>query len=175
MSEEIRPDLTCVPYRRKGLYFTLTIPMILAFVVVLAYLGTYHPILAFIFFSLYLMTCIFQAYCCAYQECPYIGKFCPAVAGITPSNLIAKFLYGSGLMNKSKRLFETHALIASATLFGMMIFPIYWIAKIGIGWTVAYIVFVIVYLLTFTLTICPVCAIRGSCPAGKIHNLFYNQ
>ncbi|MGD2105904.1 MAG: hypothetical protein PVJ55_12410, partial [Anaerolineae bacterium] len=89
MSDELKPDLSCVPYRRKGLYLALTVPLLLLMTVVGVYLGAINPLLPGAFVLFYLSTSFFQAYCCAYQECPYVGGFCPAVIGIMPASLLA--------------------------------------------------------------------------------------
>jgi hypothetical protein len=49
--------------------------------------------------------------------------------------------------------------------------PVYWIARLGIGLALAYIALHAVYALIFGLTVCPVCAIRDTCPGGKVHKL----
>jgi len=38
MTEEKKPDMSCYPYRRKGLYFFLTIPLFVLLVLVSLFL-----------------------------------------------------------------------------------------------------------------------------------------
>ena len=168
MSKLMKPEVSCVPYRRRGLYFGLTIPLTGLLLVVFIYLVTVSFFVALVFLSFYLAMCYFQAYCCAYQECPYVGGFCPAIAGIYPANPLAKLLYGQRPVVKSARRFEIHATLASCAGLGLLVFPLYWLWQAGLIWAVAYGGIGIVYLLAFTLTICPVCAIRDTCPAGQV-------
>ena len=168
---EAKPDMNCVPYRRKGLYLALTIPMLLLMLAVLIYLGTYSILLSLAFVACYVVMSTFQAYCCAYQECPYVGGFCPAVLGIMPASLIAKVLYGNREIVRSKARFETYALVAILGWLGLVCLPVYWLGQLGTGFAVAYVACHALYALIFGLSVCPVCAIRDTCPGGKIHKL----
>jgi hypothetical protein len=171
MSAEIKPDMSCLPYRRKGLYFVLTIPFFVVFISVFVYLWTFSFLLSVVFLLLYLGACLFQAYCCTYQDCPYVGGFCPAVAGIMPASIFTKLIYGRRKIKKSKRRFDIHAIIATACGLGLIVFPLPWISKCGFLFGVGYIAFVVAYLLIFFLTICPACAIRHTCPGGKLQSI----
>ena len=171
MEDNIKPDMSCVPYRRKGLYLILTLPFLAILITVFAYLWTFSFVLSIIFFLFYFAMCYFQAYCCAYQECPYVGGFCPAIVGIMPSSFLAKLIYGNKKIVKSKRAFEAHAIVASIAWLGMIVFPLFWIAKLGIWLAVGYVLSHAVYYLIFGLTVCPVCAIRNTCPGGKLQSI----
>ena len=168
---EPKPDMSCVPYRRKGLYLALTIPMLLLLFAVLLYLGTYSVLLSLVFLACYLIMSFFQAYCCAVQRCPYVGGFCPAVLGIMPASLIAKVLYGNREIVRSKARFEAYATVAVLGWLGLVFLPVYWIARLGIGFALAYVACHAIYALIFGLTVCPACAIRETCPGGKFHKL----
>jgi len=172
MTDAARPDMSCVPYQRKGLYFLLTIPFLLLLIAVFVYLWTFSFTLSLVLVLFYGMTCLFQAYCCAYQDCPYVGGFCPAVAGIMPASLLAKLIYGDGRITKSKKMFEAQATIGFTGLLGLTFFPLFWIAKLGWPFAVGYVVVHLVYYGFFLFTICPVCAIRDTCPGGKVHGVF---
>ena len=172
MAGQVQPDMSCVPYRRKGLYFLLTIPFLLLLVAVFVYLWAFSPILSLVFAGFYAMTCFFQAYCCAYQDCPYVGGFCPAVAGIMPASLLAKLLYGQGRITKSKRMFERQATLGVIGLLGMAFFPVFWIAKLGLLFAIGYVAYHAVNYVVFLFTICPACAIRHICPGGKLLGVF---
>ncbi len=168
---ETKPDMSCVPYRRKGLYLALTVPLLALYLSVLVYLSRFSILLSIAFLGLYLAMCYFQTYCCAYQECPYVGGFCPAIAGIMPASILAKVIYGRKKIVKSKRSFEIHATLATLALLGLIIFPLFWIARLGTTFAVAYVACHVVYYLVFGLTVCPVCAIRRTCPGGKFQSL----
>ena len=167
MPDDNKPDLTCFPYRRKGLYFALTIPFWLLLLAVFVYLWAYSFLIALIFASLYLGMSFFQAYCCAYQECPYVGGFCPAVIGIMPASLMAKLFYRKGVV-KSKRRFDVNATFGVLCWFGLIVFPLFWVAKLSLVYAIGYVLAHVVYTAVFGLTICPVCAISDICPGGKL-------
>jgi hypothetical protein len=169
MSDELKPDLSCVPYRRKGLYLALTVPLLLLMTVVGVYLGAINPLLPGAFVLFYLSTSFFQAYCCAYQECPYVGGFCPAVIGIMPASLLAKWLYGNARLLKSKAKFEFHIALASLSWLGLVVFPLFWLSRLSTGFAIGYVLIHVLYTVIFWTTICPACAIRGICPGGKLH------
>ena len=169
MSGEIRSDMSCVPYQRKWLYLLLTIPFLSLLISVFIYLWTFSFILPIVFLLFYLAMCCFQAYCCAYQDCPYVGEFCPAVIGIFPANLITGSLYSGKEIVKSKKTFDLHATLAIVGWLGLVGFPLNWIAKLDPSLAVGYVISHMVYAVVFGLTICPVCAIRDTCPGGKFH------
>jgi hypothetical protein len=172
---EKSPDMTCFPYRRKKLHAALTIPLFLIYIAIFVYLWSFSYFLSLSYFLLYLIVCLFQSYCCAYQECPYIGGFCPAVSGIMPSSILAKFLYGRKVRRKSKALFNLNATIAFAALLGFVLLPVYWIYRLGILYLIGYVVFYSGYYLVFMLTVCPACAIRETCPGGKLQGIVFGK
>ena len=104
-----------------------------------------------------------------------MGGFCPAVLGIMPASLIAKVLYGNREIVRTKARFEAYATVAVAGWLGLVFLPVYWIGQLGIGFAIAYVALHAVYALIFGLTVCPVCAIRESCPGGKFHKLVQRE
>lgn len=168
---ESKPDMKCVPYRRKGLYLALTIPMLMILLGVFVYLWTVSFVLALVFLGCYLWMSFFQAYCCAFQKCPYVGGFCPAVLGIMPASFIAKVVYGNREITRTKARFETVATVAVLGWLGLIFLPVYWLAQVHIGVAFGYVAIHAVYAIIFGLTVCPVCAIRETCPGGKFHKL----
>ena len=171
MTDGVRPDMSCVPYRRKGLYLAVTAPFLALLVLVFAYLWTFSFILSLVFASFYFAMCYFQAYCCAYQDCPYVGGFCPAIAGIVPASALAKLAYGRKQITRSKRAFEVHAAIAFAAWIGLIAWPLFWLSRLGVWATVGYVVCHALYYTVFGLTICPVCAVRDTCPGGRLQKI----
>jgi hypothetical protein len=145
--------------------------MLLLLLAVLVYLGTLSLILALLFLACYAVMSFFQAYCCAYQRCPYVGGFCPAILGIMPASFLARYLYGNREIVRSKVRFEAYAIVAILGWLGLVFLPLYWIARLGVGFAIAYVVCHAVYALIFSLTVCPVCAIRATCPGGRVHKL----
>ena len=54
MSTENKPDMSCVPYSRKGVYFALTIPFLVIVILVFVYLWHNNILLSFVLLALYL-------------------------------------------------------------------------------------------------------------------------
>jgi hypothetical protein len=169
-----KPDMTCVPYRRKGLYLAITLPFMAILAAVLAFLWTFHPLLALAFFGFYATVVVVQSYCCAYQDCPYVGGFCPAVTGIWPANPLAKWLAARTKL-RSAILFEVLATIGFVAILGLAFFPLWWLAKASVWLAVAYVVVQLFYYGFFTLAVCPSCAIRNACPGGQVHQFILRQ
>jgi hypothetical protein len=173
--DDKKPDMACVPYRRKTLYFVLTVPFLTVLILTAAYLWAFSPWLTAGLALCYLGLFFLQAYCCACQECPYVGRFCPAVAGIMPASWLAKSIYGRREIAKSKARFEIYAVIGFLGLLGIAILPLWWIAKLSVPLAVGYFVWQLVYYLIFELAICPVCAIRETCPGGKLQSVVWKK
>ena len=86
-------------------------------------------------------------------------------------NATVKVKAGRKKIVKSKRAFEINAMLAIVGLFGMGLFPLPWIAKLNAWFVAGYVALHVVYYVIFGLTICPVCAIRNTCPGGKLQRL----
>ncbi|MEJ2356292.1 MAG: hypothetical protein P8Y62_10435 [candidate division WOR-3 bacterium] len=155
----------CVPYKRKALYLILTIPIIILYLVIMIHLWQVNKLIFAIYCSFFILGILFQSYCCAYQDCPYIGKFCPGLGGfLMPASLVARLLKK---VKKAKIMFDLCASIAFICLLGIILLPVYFIYKLGLFLLILYSVIVVVYIVSFLLLICPACAIRDTCPAGK--------
>jgi hypothetical protein len=166
MNNDVTPDMNCVPYSRKKTYLIITIPLMLLILGIFAFLFLINPIIGLIYISLWFGTNIFQSYCCEYQNCPYTDGFCPAVAGIIPASRITK-LSTIKNMKKSKTRFELFATFGSLCLIGLIIFPLFFLIEYEIIYVLGYLVFITIYAILFLWNVCPVCAIRGTCPGGK--------
>jgi len=174
MNEENKPDMTCVPYARRGLYLILTVPIMILILALAVYLWSFNVAVSITFIAFYVLANVFQAYCCAYQECPYIGGFCPAIAGIIPSSIIAKKFF-PGTMRKSKAVFNLCATVAFCCLLGLVILPLFWIARASVVLAIAYPLLIAVYVFVFLSQICPACAIRNTCPAGRLQYTMFKR
>jgi hypothetical protein len=93
------------------------------------------------------------------------------VLGIMPASLISKVLYGNREITGSKARFETIAAVAILGWLGLVFLPVYWLAQFHVGLAIGYIALHAAYALIFGLTVCPVCAIRETCPGGRFHKL----
>lgn len=166
MSTLATPDRNCVPYSRKKVYLVITLPLILVILIVFGFLFFINPIYSIIFISFWLGANIFQSYCCEYQDCPYTDGFCPAVAGIIPASRIANLPIIKN-MKKSKTRFDLFATFGSLCLMGLIIFPLFFLIELGIFYPLGYIIFILIYAILFLWNVCPICAIRGTCPGGR--------
>jgi len=166
MSTLATPDRNCVPYSRKKVYLVITLPLILVILIVFGFLFFINPIYSIIFISFWLGANVFQSYCCEYQDCPYTDGFCPAVAGIIPASRIANLPIIKN-MKKSKTRFDLFATFGSLCLMGLIIFPLFFLIELGIFYPLGYIIFILIYAILFLWNVCPICAIRGTCPGGR--------
>ena len=163
----------CVPYKRKALYLILTIPIVVLYLVIMVYLWQVNKLVFAVYCSFFILGIIFQSYCCAYQSCPYIGKFCPGLGGfIIPASVVALLLKK---VKKVKALFDLFASLGFICLLAIILLPVYFIYKLGVNLLVFYSIIVIAYNVLFLLLICPVCAIRDTCPAGKASSNIYKS
>ena len=151
----------------------LTGILLIVQVVVFLYLWTIWPVLSFVLIGLYIATSYYQSYCCVYQDCPYIGEFCPAVSGIYLGNIFAKRLYSEDTP-KSEKKFQTYKNLGIFFWLLMAFFPVFWIYQLGLYYAIAYIVFHLGYYLAFGLTICPSCAIKETCPGGALQKQVFH-
>ena len=165
-----KPDMTCVPYARKTAYQLLTVPFLALLLAVLIYLWTIGIGPALVFLSFFILACVFQAYCCAYQDCPYIGGWCPGIAGIMPASFFAKLFYGKKIV-KSKERFALFGIIAFCGLLGLAFFPLYWLGQTSVWLAAGYVLLHVVYYVPYLMIVCPKCAIRNTCPGGRCHQL----
>jgi hypothetical protein len=188
--EIAEPDMSCYPYRRKKSYLAIVLPYVAVLATVFFYLLTtrgprereassagagrrYLPALTYLAF--YLGMCYFQAYCCACQDCPYIGEFCPALAGIYVANPLARMEYGDKRAVKSERAFKANATAAALCWGGLMLFPLPWLARRNARLAAGYMLVHAVYYLMHGLILCPVCAIRDTCPGGKLQSMLLKR
>ena len=166
MSTLTAPDKTCVPYSRKKVYLVITIPLMAMILIVFSFLFLINPFYGMIFISFWLGANVFQSYCCEYQDCPYTDKFCPAVAGIIPASRIANLPIIKN-MQKSKTRFDLFATFGSLCLLGLIVFPLFFLIELDILYPLGYIILILIYAILFLWSICPACAIRGTCPGGR--------
>lgn len=170
--KEIKPDMTCFPFRRKKSSTMLTLLFMALIISAAVYLWSINCIISIIFILFYILVNVFQSYCCAYQDCPYIGGFCPALFGMYPANFIAKIFF-AGKIKKSKLLFDLFAFLGTLCGIGLFFFPVFWIAKVNILVAVLYPLLMIVYLIVLFLTMCTVCSVKNTCPGGKTSGILY--
>ena len=154
----------CVPYKRKTIYILLTLPLLVLFATVAVYLWGLNTIAFTVYCLLIIIAVLSQSYCCAYQSCPYIGRFCPGIGGI----LILSSVIALALKNVKRVpfLFNLFMTLAIGCFLGVIIFPMFFIYKEGFLLLTAYTVLSIGYLFLFFRLVCPACATRDTCPGG---------
>jgi hypothetical protein len=154
-----------VPYRRKALYLLLTIPMIVIYGAIAAFLWTVHHVYFVIYAVFFVLVAMFQSYVCVHWQCPYVGRFAPCVGGFClPSSQVAR------LFKRVKRSEKTYTIVltlAYINFFGIILFPIYFIYQQSVVYVLIYVGVVALYTLCFLRFICPVCATRYVCPGGQ--------
>jgi hypothetical protein len=186
--ETAGPDMSCYPFRRKKLYLAIVIPYVAVLAAVFFYLLVSKDpggrsaartgrcyLRGLTYLAFYLGMCYFQAYCCACQECPYIGEFCPALAGIYPANILARMKYGKKGAIKSEEAFKANATAAAFCWGGMMLFPLPRLARRSAVLAAAYLLVHALYYLAHGLILCPVCSIRDTCPGGMLQSMVLKQ
>ncbi|MFX1283156.1 MAG: hypothetical protein ACFFB5_05850 [Promethearchaeota archaeon] len=166
MSTLATPDRNCIPYSKKKVYLVITIPLMIMILIIFGFLFFINPFFGIIFILFWLGANVFQSYCCEYQDCPYTDGFCPAVAGIIPASRIANLPIIKN-MKKTKTRFDLFATFGSLCLLGLILFPLFFLLELGIIYPLGYIILILIYAILFLWNVCPVCAIRGTCPGGR--------
>ncbi|KPL06023.1 hypothetical protein AMJ86_10100 [bacterium SM23_57] len=162
-----------VPYRRKSLYLLLTIPMIGMYIAVSAILLQFGVIFLGIYLFLFVLVAFGQSYVCVYLQCPYVGKFAPCVGGFClPSSQIARWFKN---VKRSERLYNIIVTLASVSLLGIIILPVYFLYQQSVFTLIGYLGIVLVYSACFLWFICPVCGTRHVCPGGRVSTKIRNR
>ena len=158
-------ETDCVPYQRKPLYLTLTIPMIVMYVLIAVFLWQIGVLFAVIYGGLFVSVALFMSYVCVHWECPYVGRFAPCVGGFClPSSQIARLWKNT---KRSETRYNVSLTLAYASFFGIILFPVYFLYMESVAYLLSYVGIVVVYGTLFTLFICPACGTRHVCPGGQ--------
>lgn len=159
---------TCFP--KKLFYIALHLPLIGLFAVLGFYIYSFGLKFLLFYILFGLISIIFQSYCCAYQNCPYVGfkSFCPGIGGfLILSSYIAVFLKKAP---KSKFWFNLCASIGGLSAFVFVVYPVFFLIKLNLLYLILYILVSIIYVCSFFYLICPGCAIAATtCPGGVFY------
>ena len=141
--------------------------MVLMYILIGYYLSTFH-ILHLVVYSLFMLfTILFQSYACIYWECPHVGTFCPGVGGFCVlSSPLAKLLVRLKV-RRTKKMYSIICTLAFITFSGIILYPIYFIARLHILFLLLYVVVLILYFIGMMVLICPYCGSREACPGGQ--------
>ncbi|MFB6088355.1 MAG: hypothetical protein ABEK36_01100 [Candidatus Aenigmatarchaeota archaeon] len=171
-SSKFSHDFSCVPFKHKKEYLIYTISFLAICIGVFIFLLTNKIWIGLIYLYLYLHTAFFQSFCCIYEECPYIGGFCPAIIGILPAPIIAKWMKSRLKAPIQEKHFKIYMNIAFIGFFGFLLYPLFWLFSVHWILGVLFLLLEITYYIVFSLRICPNCAIRDTCPGGKLSKKF---
>ena len=149
--------------RDKMVYVVALIPFVIAFLGATILLAMISVWLAVTLIILYLAGNLFQAACCV--ECPYRGRYCPAIFGVYPANWLSTKLYGS--REHDPKTFALNAALAEILVAVMLVFAGFWLATQSWIYLVAFAALLTVHVLLFLTLICPKCGYCEICPAGK--------
>lgn len=156
----------CVPYRRKGLYWLITLPMLVMYGGILIYVGMAGILPALLYLGLMGGTALGQSYICACWDCPYVGRFAPCVGGFClPASRLA------GLWTHAPHSESRYQVVLNLTMAmfgGALLFPGYFLYRAGFFWMIGYVGAVFLYLAVFLFLVCPACATNQVCPAGQL-------
>lgn len=155
----------CVPFPKKALYLVLTLPMIAIYIGLALFLWGVSLTAFIVFCVLFVVVAFAQSYVCVYWQCPYVGRFAPCVGGFClPSSQLARLWKNA---RRSEQAYNIIVTVAFAAFAGIILFPVYFLYRLGVGWLLAYLGVVLLYAAGFLGFICPVCATRSVCPGGQ--------
>ncbi|MBI9050584.1 MAG: hypothetical protein JEZ00_14280 [Anaerolineaceae bacterium] len=158
-------DMKCVPYKRKGLYLALTLPMIVIYILIFCMLWQIKPMFALIYLSFFVLVALCMSFVCVYWQCPYVGKFAPCVGGFClPSSQLARLWKNTKRTEGRYKFFYNAAFVF---FFAIIFFPLYFLYMTSIPLLIGYIVVVSLYTVSYMWLICPHCATRAACPGGQ--------
>jgi hypothetical protein len=149
--------------RDKLTYFLALAPFLIGFVGALLLVATLSVYWTLTVVALFLLGAFFQAGCCV--GCPYRGRYCPALFGIFPANLISARIYrdreyDEKFFKKNAALAETVVAII-AVLCCVLLFTIHWVLPL------AFLALGALHVLFFFRRICPKCGYNETCPGGR--------
>ncbi|MGD8821498.1 MAG: hypothetical protein PVG63_00210 [Anaerolineales bacterium] len=149
--------------RDQRRYIVSLIPFLIAVILGAAVIWSYSWWLLAAWMGLYLLVNLFQAGCCV--GCPYRGRYCPAILGITLSNWLSKTIYAEREFNAS--FFQRNATAAEIVLVAFMVFPLPWL--VSVQWILAalYLLFLASHFVLFMPTQCEHCGYNQTCPGGQ--------
>jgi hypothetical protein len=147
------------------LYLLLTVPMMVMYVAIAAFLWRVNIVAFVAYCAFFPIVAVGQSYVCVYLRCPYVGKFAPCVGGFClPSSQIARLLKN---VKRSERTYNLAVSLASLALLGIVLLPAPFLYGQSVVYLFAYLGIVVAYAASFLWLICPACGIRDVCPGGQ--------
>ncbi len=148
------------------MYLLLTVPMLMVYGVITAFLGQRGLVYALAYIALFIVVALAQSLVCVYWACPYLRRFDPCVGGFClPSNMIARLYRGTSI---SKGVYHVAVTLACLAFGGIFLFPVPFLYRQNIIYLLIYAGVALAYIGGFLGLICPVCATREACPAGQL-------
>ncbi|MEN7982662.1 MAG: hypothetical protein ABFQ65_04395 [Nanoarchaeota archaeon] len=146
----------------KWIYVLAITPFLIAFIGASYLIGTISIYLTLIFFSLYIISNIFQAGACT--GCPYRGKYCPPLFGVYLGNILSTIIYKN--KKYDLKFIKLHGKIAEIIIYLTFLFPIYWLFSLNWYFVVIYFSLLLTHLILFMPTQCEKCSYNEICPGG---------
>mgnify|MGYP006290577461 CR=1 FL=1 len=167
MQEDTKPH-----HPEKTLYWLLTAPIFLLYIGAAAAISRFGWLPLGVYLAFFPLVALGQSTACVEFECPYLDTFAPCAAGFClPAKWIARFYAGHKLPTW---LFKIGITTAELAFFGIILYPLVFLYRLGISFLAAYLLAVLVYAGFFLLRICPACAIRNICPGGQTSRRLQN-
>jgi hypothetical protein len=126
-------------------------------------LSVYSPLLALLYFGIYLLTNVFQAGCCV--GCPYRGGYCPAFCDVYPGNLFSAVFYKN--RKYDEKFFQRNAAAGETGVLIPLLFPLYWLFQTAWYFAAGYLLLFALHVILFAPTQCDKCGYQTVCPGGK--------
>lgn len=157
-----------IPYKHKGLYILITLPMIFMYILIAYYLYTVNILNLIIYCVFFILTIILQSYNCIYWECPHVGTLCPGAGGFCVlSSPIGKLLIKLKI-RRSAKIYKFVCNIAFLGFLGIIFYPVYYIHKISVFHLALYFFIILFYFAAMMMFICPACGAKTACPGGQL-------
>jgi hypothetical protein len=160
---KIEPEPYQWTRKDKWLYALSMIPFLIVFIGTAYLLTTYSIYLTLILVALYCITNIFQAGCCV--GCPYQGKYCPALCGVYPGNLLSGILYKNRQFDE--KFFNRNATAGETMVLVIALYPLYWIIRTSWILVPIYLLLIMAHFAIFMPTQCEKCGYNTTCPGGQ--------
>ncbi|MBN1122258.1 MAG: hypothetical protein JXJ17_14365 [Anaerolineae bacterium] len=148
--------------RDKALYALSLVPFLIGFLGAAYLMGTISIILTVILFGLYGVVCVFMAYCCV--PCPYRGRFCPALFGVYPGNMLSPVLYPKA--EYSEKAYNFNVTAGEITTIVILIYMCVGLALIRWWYIPILLALTAIHIVMFYAFFCPKCGNRRLCPMG---------
>ena len=149
--------------RDKLVYALLMVPFLVLFIGAAYLIAQISIYLTLGLLGGYVVIAFIQSVCCV--GCPYRGKFCPAIFGIYPGNVLSCVLYPN--REHDPQVYDRYATIGQIAVVALFVYAGYWLSTLSWWYVLAEIVLGTVHVAGFYVWLCHKCGYKQTCPAGK--------